>query len=158
MVIALTGFLSQFDKTPKIVLERHSDFFDRSDKAILLAILTIVCSLFVSYPIAYNPARHHLAKLIFKSPHGQFTQRQNIILTSIFLAITSLFATFVPSIDKVICILGGLLSSTVDFVIPAYCLVKLNTRPWKSWRVVSMVGFFGVLALIGYISVGITIY
>ena len=58
LVIACAGFFSQFDKTAVIVLERdHIKGDDRIDYAILLAIIAVIMSITVAYPVSYNPTR-----------------------------------------------------------------------------------------------------
>lgn len=58
MVIAIAGFASQFDKTAVIVLERNKlKGDDNIDYAILLAIVAVIMSITVAYPVSYNPTR-----------------------------------------------------------------------------------------------------
>lgn len=57
VTIALAGYFSTFDKTPKIVLDRSSLDGDR-DYALMIAQVAIVLVLFVAVPVNYNPFRN----------------------------------------------------------------------------------------------------
>ena len=58
MVIAIAGYASSFDKTNVIVLERNPLKGDtRTDYAVLLAILAVVLSITVAFPVSFNPTR-----------------------------------------------------------------------------------------------------
>jgi hypothetical protein len=62
MLIALTGFFSQFDKTAVIVLERdHLKGNTTPDYAILLAIVAVIGSILVAFPVSFNPTRTQLS-------------------------------------------------------------------------------------------------
>jgi hypothetical protein len=54
--------------------------------------------------------------------------------------------------------MGGLCATTLDFLIPTYCYVKLSSQSWKSPKNLTAIIFFGVLIFIGYTSVVLTVY
>jgi hypothetical protein len=56
MTIAIAGYLSSFNLTAKIVLERVN-LRDGPDVPILIAVITVICSILVAFPVAYNPFR-----------------------------------------------------------------------------------------------------
>ena len=57
MIIAVVGFFSQFDKTNTIVLEREQPDPEKIDYAGLIAILAVICSILVAFPVSFNPTR-----------------------------------------------------------------------------------------------------
>ena len=57
VIIALAGYFSTFDKTPKIVLDRSLPGQGR-DYALMIAQISIVLVLFVAVPVNYNPFRN----------------------------------------------------------------------------------------------------
>ena len=58
LVIAIAGYASSFDKTNVIVLERdHIKGDTKTDYAILLAILAVIMSITVAFPVSFNPTR-----------------------------------------------------------------------------------------------------
>jgi len=53
----LAGYFSSFDKTAAIVLERDPLPGQGKDYAVLIAILTVIGSILVAFPVAFNPTR-----------------------------------------------------------------------------------------------------
>jgi hypothetical protein len=54
--------------------------------------------------------------------------------------------------------LGGLCASTLSFAIPTFCYVKLSDKPLTYYKNLMAIIVFGTLSLIGYISVGVTVF
>ena len=54
--------------------------------------------------------------------------------------------------------MGGLCATTLDFLIPTFCYVKLSSHPWTEKKNLTAIIFFGILVFIGYTSVILTIY
>jgi hypothetical protein len=54
--------------------------------------------------------------------------------------------------------MGGLCAVTLSFLIPTICYVKLSEHPWTHCSNLSRILFFGILIIVGYSSVGITVY
>ena len=88
----------------------------------------------------------------------EFTNKENLIMTSIFMVLTCLIAIVYPTIDKVLAIMGGLCAATCDYGIPMFCYVKLSKDHWTSPKNLACIIFFGTLNMCGYISVGVTIF
>lgn len=57
--IAIAGYLSSFNNTAKIVLERKQlpDDQGKPDYPILIAVIAVIGSILVAFPVAYNPFR-----------------------------------------------------------------------------------------------------
>mmetsp|Transcript_5608 Transcript_5608/g.9659 ORF Transcript_5608/g.9659 Transcript_5608/m.9659 type:complete len:88 (-) Transcript_5608:101-364(-) len=79
------------------------------------------------------------------------------MLSVSFIGLTWFIALVFPKIDKVISIMGGLCASTLDYLIPTYCYVKLSSEPWYYPKNLFVIVFFGILVTIGYGSVIVTI-
>ena len=79
-------------------------------------------------------------------------------MSTCFVAVTWAISIVFPKIDKVISIMGGLCAATLDFAIPTYCFVKLSKHSWTAPSNLIRIVFFGILTLIGYCSVAITVY
>jgi len=57
-VIAVAGYMASLNHTAKIVLERPALHDDAGpDYPILIAIITVIGSILVAFPVAYNPFR-----------------------------------------------------------------------------------------------------
>lgn len=156
--IAIIGYFSTFDQTATIVLERDPIPGRGTDYPILIAIMSIIVCVLVAFPMAYSPFRQQFFIIFAKRENGQFSGKENAIVTFLFVGISLVISILFPKIDKVIAIMGGLCAVTMDFLIPVYCYVKLSGKPWTSCKNLSAILFFAPLVLIGYTSVIITIY
>jgi amino acid permease len=156
VIIACAGFFQMLNKTSKIILERDTGQDLGVDYPGTIAIICICGSLFVSFPCSYNPLRYQLVSIIYETE--DFTQKQNFVMTLIFMISTCFISIVFPNIDKMISILGGLCAVTLDFTIPLYCFVKLSDYKWTHYSNFLRIIFFGILILTGYSSIGITIY
>jgi len=54
--------------------------------------------------------------------------------------------------------MGGLCAATLSFAIPTFCYVKLSGKPYTSFKNLLSIIVFGSLSMIGYISVGVTVF
>jgi amino acid permease len=63
--IALAGYFSTYNKTPKIVLDRSLPGDDKPDLFLMLAQLGILMVLFVAVPVNYNPSRNQVFYIFF---------------------------------------------------------------------------------------------
>jgi hypothetical protein len=54
--------------------------------------------------------------------------------------------------------MGGLCAATLSFAIPTFCYVKLSGKPITYYKNLAAVIIFGSLTMIGYISVGVTVF
>lgn len=79
-------------------------------------------------------------------------------MTTIFIIVTWGIAFVYPNIDKVLAIMGGLCAATLDYGIPMYCYVKLSEHRWTHPKNFAAIIFFGLLCLVGYGSVILTIF
>ena len=139
-------------------MERNSgdEGADTKDIPILIAILSVVGSILVAFPVAFNPFRQQFTILVLKKE--QFSDKENFVISTIFVAVTWVISIIFPKIDKVISIMGGLCAATLDFAIPTYCFVKLSKNSWMAPSNLVRILFFGLLTIVGYCSVGITVY
>jgi hypothetical protein len=54
--------------------------------------------------------------------------------------------------------MGGLCAATLSFAIPTFCYVKLSGKPYTNFKNLLSIIVFGSLSMIGYISVGVTVF
>ena len=54
--------------------------------------------------------------------------------------------------------MGGLIAVSMCYLVPLICQLKLSDKHWTSPYNLSAIVYFGVLILIGYTSVGVTVY
>jgi len=122
----------------------------------MLAQLGIVIVLFVAVPVNFNPFRN----LFFYVFYGRenFSQKENIVCTSIFIAVTCFLAIVFPDVSSVLGILGGLNATSIQFLVPMICSIKVSGQSLKALSNMIKILFFGFLCAVGYTNVGITIY
>lgn len=153
--IAVAGYLSSFAETAPIVLERQR-LGDSIDVAILVAILLVIGSILIAFPVAFNPFRQQFFVLFYG--RNEFSDKENWILTTIFVAVTWGVSIAFPNINAVLSILGGLCAATLDYGIPTFCYVKLSNKPWTNPKNLGAIIFFGALVAVGYSSIIVTIW
>ena len=153
--IAMAGYWSLLNETPVIVLERKAKGGGKDIPGVI-GVVGVVVSIFVAFPCAYNPTRAQLCLLIFGKE--EFSNRVNVIMTTIFVVVTWFIAYIFPKVDQIMAILGGLCAVTLDYGIPTFCFVKLSKKAWTAPPNIFRILFFGFLNLSGFVGVGVTIY
>ena len=156
VTVALAGYFSTYNKTPKIVLDRSIPGDDTPDPFTMVAQLGIVMVLFLGVPMNYNPFRNQVFYVFFG--RDSYSQKENIVCTSIFIAVTCFLAIVFPDVSSVLGILGGLNATSIQFLVPMICSIKVSGQPVKAPRNIIKILFFGFLCLVGYTNVGTTMY
>jgi amino acid permease len=110
VTIALAGYFSTYNNTPKIVLDRDSIDGNR-DYALMIAQISIVMVLFVAVPVNYNPFRNQIFYMFFKKDDYSF--KENLVCTVSFISITCFIAIVYPNVSDVLGILGGLNATAI---------------------------------------------
>jgi hypothetical protein len=154
--IALAGYFSTYNKTPKIVLDRSIPGDNTPDPFLMLTQLAIVMVLLVAVPVNYNPFRNQIFYVFFG--RDNFSKNENIVCTGIFIAVSCFLAIIYPNVSAILGILGGLNSTSIQFLVPLICSIKVSGQPVKAASNIIKILFFGILCLVGYTNVGTTIY
>lgn len=155
-IIAVAGFLSNFDQTDPIVLKRKPLPGRSKDVPLLIACIAVMACIMVAYPVNYNPFRQHFFSVILG--RDEITFKENFLVTFIFITLTTTISVVYPNIKPVISIMGGLIAVSMCYLVPIICQIKLSSKPWHACENLSALLFFGTLILIGYTSVIITVY
>ncbi len=74
LAIAIAGYFSTYENTPKIVLERDPLNGTTRDYAILIAQIAIIMVLIVAVPVNYNPFRNQVFYMFFKKEDINFKE------------------------------------------------------------------------------------
>ena len=135
----------------KPLLGMNYDYF------ILAAVLGICMILVFSIPANYFPFRKQVFLSCFRGK-TEFTTKENLLITSLFMTLSCAVAILFPSILSVLSIIGGLCSVTMCFLIPMIALVRTSEEKWYHWYNLLAILCFSILVGIGYTSVVITIY
>ena len=154
--IALAGYFSTYNKTPKIVLDRTIPGDNSPDLFLVLAQLVIVMVLFVAVPLTYNALRNQTFCLFFG--RGNFSTKENIVCTGIFISFTCFVSIVFPNLSSIIGITGGLNATSIQFLVPMICSIKVSGQSVKAGSNIIKILVFGFLCLVGIINAGTTIY
>jgi hypothetical protein len=111
VTIALAGYWSTYNLTPKIVLDRSLPGDNTPDPFLMVAQIAIVMVLFVAVPVNYNPFRNQVFYVFWG--RDTFSQKENIVCTGIFIAVTCFLAIVFPNVSAVLGILGGLNATSI---------------------------------------------
>mmetsp|Transcript_44197 Transcript_44197/g.32181 ORF Transcript_44197/g.32181 Transcript_44197/m.32181 type:complete len:126 (+) Transcript_44197:1123-1500(+) len=104
----------------------------------------------------YIPLRQQMFYLL--TGKEDCTTLQNILSTAVTIGATALVAIAYPEVTQVLSIIGGLCGVSISYVIPTWSYVSLSGRPIRSWYIMCSILAFGLLTLVGYFSVLLTIY
>ena len=128
--IAIAGYLSNFQDTQPIVLKRNLLPGVDHDYGLLVAILAVCACVLVAFPVNYHPFREEFTKTILrrKAPNQDLSNKENLLVTSVFVALTCFISIIFPKISKVISIMSGLIAVSMCFLIPVICIVRLAPR------------------------------
>jgi amino acid permease len=155
-IIAASGYFSQFDHTAKIVLERELLPGQDHDYFLLVGVVAVIVCVISAFPMNFNPFRQHFFDVVFG--RDEFSNAENLVLTLVYVAISTLVSIVFPNISKVISILGGLIATTMAYLIPLIIQLRLSNKSFWHPSKSLITLFFGMLILGGYTSVVITVY
>ena len=156
MIIGVAGYMSTFNYTQSIVVERPPLEGYSKDYYMLVGALAICLIMVASLPVNYHPWRYQI--FIFCFNRDDFNQCENAIITSIFMIFCTGVAIVFPNITSVLSILGGLCSCTMSYLIPTIAYVRMSKFKWYHHTNLLPILFFGTLTIIGYISVVATVF
>jgi len=156
MIIGVAGYMSTFNYTQSIVVERKPlEGYDR-DYYMLVGAACICLIMVASLPVNYHPWRYQV--FIFCFGRDEFNQKENFMITAVFMIFCTAVAIVFPNITSVLSILGGLCSCTMSYLIPTVAYVRMSKKRWYACSNLKPILFFGTLTTIGYISVVATVY
>ena len=90
----------------------------------MISIIAVMICIVVAYPVNYNPLRQNFFMACFG--RGEFSQKENVLFTSIFVCLTTVIAITYPNIKPVIQIMGGLLSVSMCYLVPLIYKLRLG--------------------------------
>ena len=88
----------------------------------------------------------------------EITNFKNYIVTFIVIMICVTSSILYNDISSYIKIMGGIFSTLVGFLFPAFLIVRANRRKRYHWKNILTVAFYSLLTLIGFTSSGFTVY
>mmetsp|Transcript_19962 Transcript_19962/g.36954 ORF Transcript_19962/g.36954 Transcript_19962/m.36954 type:complete len:417 (-) Transcript_19962:5970-7220(-) len=149
--IALFGYLSvPSDTSTVIILRDPASGLDYGDIAMTIGLAIMIVTLVISIPINVNPCRVVIVHMCFKDNPSKLV---HTIVTVVLLEATLVFALFIPDVLLIFSFIGGVCSSYIAMLIPAFLHLKLSDAPWTSPRNLGVVGLLMTCYLIGLSSV-----
>ena len=124
IIIGVAGFMSTFNSTQSIVVERAPLEPYKRDYYMLVGAIGICLIMVASLPVNYHPWRYQV--FIFCFGRDTFSQKENWAITATFMIFCTAVAIVFPNITSVLSILGGLCSCTMSYLIPTLAYVQLN--------------------------------
>jgi amino acid permease len=154
--IAVIGYLTYPKNTPSLIIQRPTLKEGKSDIIMSIGKLGLVFTFFTKLPNTYSSLRITLFDKLFGST--EITNMKNYIITFIVIMICVTSSILYSEITSYIKIMGGLFSTLVGFLFPAFLIVRSNKRKRYHWKNILTLVLFTSLTLIGFICSGFTIY
>lgn len=128
--IALFGYLSVPSDTPTVIILRDpASGLDSGDIAMTIGLAIVILTLVISIPINVNPCRVVIVRMCFKDNPSKII---HTIVTVVLLETTLIFAIFVPDVLLIFSFIGGVCSSYLAMLIPAFLYLKMSEQPWTA--------------------------
>ena len=146
LIIGYSGYLSQPQNTPDLILERDkifsNDFFMTIGQ--MLFIFTLIAKICANY----NGLRTTLL-IMFGYDPIEYPNNVNLIMTVISLGITTFIAAIFQKISDYISLIGSFCSVFVAVVMPGMIYIKDNDKPLTHIKNIFAILFVIILSIFG---------
>ena len=146
LIIGFSGYLSQPEHTPDIILERdkifNNDFFMTIGQ--MLFIFTLIAKICANY----NGLRTTLLIMLGYDPI-EYPNNVNLMITVISLGITTFIAAIFQKISDYISLIGSFCSVFIAVVMPGMIYIKDNDKQISSLKNILAILFVIILSIFG---------
>ena len=146
LIIGFSGYLSQPEHTPDIILERdkifNNDFFMTIGQ--MLFIFTLIAKICANY----NGLRTTLLIMLGYDPI-EYPNNVNLMITVISLGITTFIAAIFQKISDYISLIGSFCSVFIAVVMPGMIYIKDNDKQITSLKNILAILFVIILSIFG---------
>ena len=146
LIIGFSGYLSQPQNTPDLILERDKIF--SNDYFMTLGQILFIFTLVAKICANYNALRTALLIMLKYDPI-EYPNNINFIMTVISLGITTFIAALFQKISSYISLIGSFCSVFISVVMPGMIYIKDNNSSLISIKSILAILFVLVLALFG---------
>ena len=146
LIIGFSGYLSQPQKTPDLILERDKIF--NNDFFMTLGQMLFIFTLIAKICANYNGLRTTLL-IQMKYDPIEYPNNINFIMTAICLGTTTFIAAIFQKISDYISLIGSFCSIFVSVVMPGMIYIKDNNKSLLSLKNIFAIIFVIILALFG---------
>jgi amino acid permease len=154
LIIGFSGYLSQPQNTPDLILERDKIF--NNDFFMTLGQMLFIFTLIAKICANYNGLRTTLLIMLKYDPI-EYPNNVNLIMTVISLGITTFIAAVFQKISSYISLIGSFCSVFISVVMPGMIYIKDKNSSLISIKSILAILFVLVLALFGLFSSYFTI-
>jgi len=149
LIIGFSGYLSQPEHTPDLILERDKIF--NNDFLMTIGQMLFIFTLVAKICANYNGLRTTLLILMNYDPI-EYPNNINYIMTILSLGITTFIAAIFQKISDYISLIGSFCSVFVAVVMPGMIYIKDNDQSIASLKNILAILFVIVLSLFGLIT------
>ena len=149
LIIGFSGYLTQPQNTPDLILERDKIF---NNDFLMLFIFTLIAKICANY----NGLRTTLLIMIGYDPI-EYPNNVNLIMTIISLGITTFIAAIFQKISDYISLIGSFCSVFVAIVMPGMIYIKDNDKKITSIKNILALLFILILSIFGLFTCFCTI-
>ena len=151
IVITLSGYLTQPENTPDLILEREK--ISKNDYIMTLGLFLFSITLVTKVSTSYNCLRALLLNAMKYDPNN-FPNSVNYIMTIITLAITTFIAATFQNISDYISLNGSFYGIIVAVIMPGIIYIKSN-----DYSIFHIKNLLAIIFILAFSSVGaLTIY
>ena len=126
LIIGFSGYLSQPQNTPDLILERDKIF--KNDFLMTIGQLLFIFTLIAKICANYNGLRTTILIMMGYDPI-EYPNNINLLMTIVSLGITTFIAAIFQKISDYISLIGSFCSVFIAFVMPGMIYIKDNDKP-----------------------------
>lgn len=154
LIIGISGYLTQPENTPDIIIERTKIF--KSDYLMTLGQFLFIITLHAKICANYNGLRTCVLNLMGYD-FFNYPDKINYFITIVSLTSTTFIAVIFQSISDYISLLGSFCSVLTAVVMPGLIYIKSSDRPLYHWKNIFAIHFVVYLSIFGLMSSFFTI-
>jgi amino acid permease len=149
IIITISGYLSQPENTPDLILEREK--ISKNDYLMTLGLSLFSITLTTKVSATYNCLRALILNLMKFDPNN-YPNGINLILTTIILSFTTFVAAMFQNISDYISINGSFYGLFISVIMPGIIYIKSNSYPISHIKNILAILFIIILCSIGAIT------
>jgi amino acid permease len=149
LIIGFSGYLSQPEHTPDLIVERDKIF--KNDFFMTLGQMLFIFTLVAKICANYNGLRTTLL-ILFNYDPIEYPHKVNLVMTVSSLGITTFIAAIFQNISDYISLIGSFCSVFVAVVMPGMIYIRDNDQSISSIKNILAIIFVIVLSLFGLLT------
>jgi amino acid permease len=151
LIIGFTGYLSQPNNTPDLIIERTNLKNFKHDYVMLIGQIAFIFTLFTKICANWNACRVSILSLLGKDSKN-YSNFLNVVLTILFLLISTLIAVLFQSVSDYISLIGSFCSVIICFIIPGLIYIKGNQYRLSNYKNILTIILIVFMACFGAVS------